>query len=51
MDLAVQYNNVWNIIEIKLLREPYTFDDIVEEGSRQTLRYRDRIDPGAACYL
>ena len=51
MDLAVQYNHVWNIIEIKLLRDPYTFDDVVEEGSRQILRYRERIDSNAACYL
>ncbi len=51
MDLAVLYHNIWNIIEIKLLREPYTFEDIIEEGTRQVLRYRDKIDPQSACYL
>jgi hypothetical protein len=45
MDLAVEYNGAWNIIEIKLLRKGRTFDAVAEDGIRQTLRYRDTFSP------
>jgi hypothetical protein len=45
MDLAVEYNGAWNIIEIKLLRKGRTFETVTEEGIRQTLRYRDTFSP------
>jgi hypothetical protein len=51
MDLAVEYKGAWNIIEIKLLRKNKTFEKVREEGSRQILQYRERIDPSAPCYL
>jgi hypothetical protein len=51
MDLAVEYKGAWNIIEIKLLRKNKTFEAVQEEGSRQILQYRERIDPTAPCYL
>jgi hypothetical protein len=51
MDLAVEYKGAWNIIEIKLLRKNKTFEGVMEEGSRQILQYRERVDPKAPCYL
>jgi hypothetical protein len=59
MDLAVEYNGAWNIIEIKLLRQGKTFEALKEEGIKQTLRYRDSFSPAlrsadgkpAQCYL
>jgi hypothetical protein len=51
MDLAVYYKCGWNIIEIKLLRKNRTFESVKEEGIAQILRYRERIDPPAPCYL
>ncbi|MDR3247411.1 MAG: PD-(D/E)XK nuclease domain-containing protein [Treponema sp.] len=51
MDLAVEYKGAWNIIEIKLLRKSSTFEKVKEEGIEQILRYRERIDPAAPCYL
>ena len=41
MDLAVEYNGGWNIIEIKLLRKGRTFESVKTEGIQQTLNYRD----------
>jgi hypothetical protein len=51
MDLAVEYKGAWNIIEIKLHRKNRSFESVKEEGIRQILQYRDRIDPTAPCYL
>jgi predicted nucleic acid-binding protein len=59
MDLAVEYQGAWNIIEIKLLRTGKTFETLMEEGRRQSLRYRDSFSPAlcspngvpAKCYL
>jgi hypothetical protein len=51
MDLAVEYNGAWNIIEIKLLRKNRSFANVKEEGTGQVLQYRERIDPAASCYL
>ncbi|MDR3341292.1 MAG: ATP-binding protein, partial [Treponema sp.] len=51
MDLAVEYQGAWNIIEIKLLRKNRTFDYVKKEGIKQVLQYQERIDPAAPCYL
>ena len=51
MDLAVLYGGAWNIIEIKLVHPQDGRQITVEEGLVQTIRYRDLIDPAAACYL
>jgi hypothetical protein len=51
MDLAIEYKGAWNIIEIKLLRKGRTFDKVKDEGIKQILQYRERIDPKAPCYL
>jgi hypothetical protein len=45
MDLAVEYNGAWNIIEVKLLRQGKTFETVMAEGIRQTLGYRDSFFP------
>jgi hypothetical protein len=51
MDLAVEYKGAWNIIEIKLLRKNRTFEKVKEEGVKQILQYRERIDPAACAYV
>jgi hypothetical protein len=51
MDLAVLYGGAWNIIEIKLVHPQDGRAITVEEGLVQTIRYRNLIDPEAACYL
>jgi hypothetical protein len=51
MDLAVQYRGDWSIIEIKLLRKKRSYETVKEEGLEQILRYRDKIDGRAPCYL
>jgi hypothetical protein len=45
MDLAVEYNGAWNIIEVKLLRKGRTFDAVKTEGIRQTLHYKETFSP------
>jgi hypothetical protein len=51
VDLAVEYNKRWFIIEIKLVHPYDTFENIKEEGLRQIGKYRDTIDPAASAYL
>jgi hypothetical protein len=51
MDLGVEYKGGWNIIEIKLLRKNKSFEDVRKEGIAQILRYRERLNPAASCYL
>jgi hypothetical protein len=64
MDLAVEYNGAWNIIEVKLLRQGRSFEAVMAEGTRQILGYRDSFfpahaspegegarEPSAPCYL
>jgi hypothetical protein len=59
MDLAVEYNGKWDIIEIKLWRKGQSLESRKATGLRQILRYRDRFAPlprpkdGAVpdCYL
>jgi hypothetical protein len=50
-DLAIEYDNQWFIIEIKLLHYYDTPDVVEEEGLEQIRAYRDRIDPQAPAYL
>jgi hypothetical protein len=51
VDLAIEYDKRWYIIEIKLLRSHDSPEEIKAEGLRQTEMYRDRIDPAAPAYL
>lgn len=52
MDLAVEYQGAWNILEIKLLRQGSSFETIMAEGIKQTLGYRDRFSgKPVKCYL
>ena len=51
MDLAVEYNGKWFIIEIKLLHDYETPQLVEEEGLEQIKGYRDKIDAKAQSYL
>jgi hypothetical protein len=51
MDLAVEYNNKYYIIEIKLIYPYSSPAEIREEGLEQIARYRDKIDSAAPAYL
>jgi len=51
MDLGIEYNHHWYIIEIKLLRDHDGFQTIREEGLEQIREYRDKISPVAPSYL
>jgi hypothetical protein len=51
MDLAVEYNNKINIIEIKLIHSYNSASEVLEEGLEQTARYRDKVDAAAPAYL
>jgi len=51
MDLYVEYLNDKFIIEIKLIHEWDTPQNVREEGLSQTARYRDKIDANAPAYL
>jgi hypothetical protein len=51
MDLAVEYNNAINIIEIKLVHSYDTPSEVLEEGLIQIVKYRDKIDNSAPAYL
>ena len=51
MDLALLFNQRWYIIEIKLIHDYNTPDEVREEGLEQISRYRDSIDPSAPAYL
>jgi len=51
IDLAVQYGNEWNIIEIKLVHPRKGRQLTQEEGLAQVNRYRDTVDPACAAYI
>jgi hypothetical protein len=51
MDLAIEYQKLWHIIEIKLIHSWDTPDEVRKEGLEQINRYRDTIDPSAPAYL
>ena len=51
MDLAVEYNERWYVIEIKLIHYYDSPDEIRDEGMAQVKKYRDSIDQDAPAYL
>jgi hypothetical protein len=51
MDLGVEYNKRWYIIEIKLIHSYETTNEVRGEGLRQIVKYRDRIARSAPAYL
>jgi hypothetical protein len=51
VDLAVEYDKRWYIIEIKLIRSHDSPEEVKAEGRDQIQKYRDRIDPAAPAYL
>jgi len=51
MDLGIEYNHQWYIIEIKLLRDHDGAQTVREEGLEQIREYRDKIAPAAPAYL
>ncbi|MDR0876743.1 MAG: PD-(D/E)XK nuclease domain-containing protein [Treponema sp.] len=51
MDLGVEYNKRWYIIEIKLVHSYDSPEEVKQEGLRQTALYRDKTDGAAPAYL
>jgi hypothetical protein len=51
MDLGVEYNGHWYIIEIKLIHYYETPQMVREEGLEQIKSYRDKLAPEAPAYL
>jgi DNA polymerase III delta prime subunit len=51
MDLAVEYNKVIHIIEIKLIYSYNSPKEVLEEGITQITKYRNSIDSSAPAYL
>jgi len=51
MDLGIEYNDHWNIIEIKLIHYYDTPQMVREEGLEQIRSYRDKLAPEAPSYL
>jgi hypothetical protein len=51
MDLAIEYNKQWFIIEIKIIHSYDTPDEVREEGLEQIRSYRDRYGADTPCYL
>jgi hypothetical protein len=51
MDLAVEYSKKIYIIEIKLIHDYDTPEYVLEEGIKQIVRYRDKIDSAAPAWL
>jgi len=51
MDIAVLYNGVWTVIEIKLVHPGDGRTTAIKEGLEQIGKYRDRLSPDADSYL
>ncbi|MDR3243997.1 MAG: PD-(D/E)XK nuclease domain-containing protein [Elusimicrobiota bacterium] len=51
LDLRVEYNKKKYIIEVKILRDYNTLQQIKERGFQQITRYRDRVAPKVPAYL
>jgi hypothetical protein len=51
MDLCVEYHGRMYIIEIKLIRDYTTPEEVMEEGLEQIRRYRDRLGGNPPAYL
>jgi len=43
VDLAVEWHGVWAVIEIKLVHPQDSLETTIEEGLKQTARYRDTV--------
>lgn len=43
VDLAVEWHGVWAVIEIKLVHPQDSLETTIEEGLKQTARYRDSV--------
>ena len=51
MDLGIEYNQHWYIIEIKLVHHHDSPQTVREEGLEQIRQYCDKIAPGAPAWL
>ena len=51
MDLGIEYNGRWYIIEIKLVHYYDSPREVREEGMEQIRSYRDKLAPGAPAWL
>ena len=51
MDLFIEYNNKFYIIEIKLVQEKQSPDTVKEKGLEQIVKYRETKAPGCPSYL
>jgi ASC-1-like (ASCH) protein len=51
MDLFIDYKGTQHIIEIKLIRDYDTLNEVKEEGIEQILSYRDKVGKNVPCYL
>ena len=51
MDLGIEYNGYWYVIEIKLIHYYETPQEVREEGLEQIRNYRDIFAPDAPAYL
>ena len=48
VDLAVQWNNIWTVIEVKVVHPRLGFDTTLEDGLKQTTKYRDTVGASEA---
>ncbi|MDR3296850.1 MAG: PD-(D/E)XK nuclease domain-containing protein [Prevotellaceae bacterium] len=51
MDLAVEFNGRWDILEVKLIHPYSSPKEVLEEGLTQIAKYRNTIDSTAPAYL
>jgi len=51
MDLGIEFNDHYHIIEIKLVRDHDSPQSIREEGLEQIRDYRDKFSPNTPAYL
>jgi hypothetical protein len=51
MDLAVEFNGRWDILEVKLIHPYSSPKEVLEEGLTQIVKYRNTIDSTASAYL
>jgi hypothetical protein len=51
MDLGIEYNGFWYIIEIKLIRDHDSPQTVREEGLEQIRKYRDQFVSGTPAWL
>jgi len=51
MDLGIEYNGFWYIIEIKIVGSHDGWQTVKEEGLEQIRKYRDSVAPEAPAWL